>query len=69
MHHKELNIDWCMEYWQSRLIGWDHTAQVKQDLLANSPDGRLYLLVWDDKGMGVSRRNSINVTCYFACLV
>ena len=33
------------------------------------PDGRLQLLVWDDKGMGMSRRNSINVTGYFACPV
>ena len=42
-------------------------AEVKGDLLANPPDGRLQLLVWDDKGMGMLRRNSINVIGYVAC--
>ena len=51
--HKELKIDRCMEYRQSRLIGWDHVAEVKEYLLVNPPDGRLQLLVWDDKGMGM----------------
>ena len=35
----------------------------------NPPDGRLQPLEWDDKGMGMSRRHSISVTCYFACCV
>ena len=43
--HKELKIDRTMEYGQSRLIDWDHVAEVKKDLLANPPDGRLRLLV------------------------
>ena len=34
---KELKIDRCMEYGQSRLIDWDHVAEVKEDLLANPP--------------------------------
>ena len=55
-----------MEYGQSRLIDWDHVAKVKEDLLATPRDGRLQLLLWDDKGMGMLRRNSINGTCYFA---
>ena len=38
---KELKIHRCMEYGQSRLIDWDHVAEVKEDLLANPPDGRL----------------------------
>ena len=63
---KELKIDRCMEYGQSGLIDWDHVAEVKEDLLANPSDGRLQLLVWDDKGMGMLRRNSINVTGYVA---
>ena len=66
---KELKIDRCMEYGQSRIIDWDHVAEVKEDLLANPPDGRLQLLVWDDKGMGLLRRNSINVIGYSACPV
>ena len=64
---KELKIDRCMEYGQSRLINRDHVAKVKEDLLANPPDGRLQLLVWDDKGMGMSRNNVSNVTGYLAC--
>ena len=63
---KAMKIDRCMEYGQSRLIDWDHVAEVKEDLFANPPDGRLQLLVWDDKGMGMSRRHSINVTGYLA---
>ena len=66
---KELKIDRCMVYGQSSLIDWDHVAEVKDDLLANPPDGRLQLLVWDDKGMALLRRNSINVISYVACLV
>ena len=68
---KELKIDRCMEYGQSRLIDLDHVAEVKEDLLATPPppDGRLQLLVWDDKGMGLLRRNSINVIGYVACPV
>ena len=66
---KELKIDRCMEYGESRFINWDHVAEVKEDLLANPPDGRPQLLVRDDKGMGLSGRNSINVTGYLACLV
>ena len=66
---KELKIDRCMEYGQSRIIDWDRVAEVKEDLLANPPDGRLQLLVWDDKGMGLLRRNSINVIGYVACPV
>ena len=34
---KELKIDRCMEYGQSRLIDGDHVAEVKEDLLANPP--------------------------------
>ena len=30
-----------MEYGQSRLIDWDQVAEVKEDLLANPPDGLL----------------------------
>ena len=66
---KELKIDRCMEYGQSRLIDWDHVAEVKQDLLADPPTGRSQLLVWDDKGMGMLRRNSINGIGYVACPV
>ena len=66
---KELKIDRCMEYGQSRIIDWDHVAEVKEDLLANPRDGQLQLLVWDDKGMGSLRRNSINVIGYVACPV
>ena len=54
---KELKIDKCMEYGQSRLIDWDHVVQVKEDLLPNPPDGRLQLLGWDDKGMGLLRHS------------
>ena len=60
MPRKELGIDRCMEYSQSRLIDWDHVAEVKQDLLANPPDGRLQLLGWDDKGMALLCHNSMN---------
>ena len=63
---KELKSVRCMEYGQSRLIDWNHVAQVKEDLLAKPHDGRLQLLVWDDKGMGMLRRNSINVIGYVA---
>ena len=42
---KELKMDRCMKYGQSRLIDWDHVAELKEDLLANPPDGRLQLLV------------------------
>ena len=66
---KELKIYGCMEYGQSRLIDWDHVAEVKEDLLANPPDGRLQLVVWDDKGMGLLRRSSINIIGYVACPV
>ena len=66
---KELKIDRCMEYGQSRLIDWDHVAEVKEDLMATPPDGRLQLLVWDDKGMGLLQYNSINVIGYLACPV
>ena len=69
MPRKELKIDTCMEYGQSRLIDWDHVAEVKEDLLANPSDGRLQLLVWDDKGIGLLRHNSINVIGYVACPV
>ena len=31
VHRKELRIDRCMEYGQSRLIDWDHVAEVKED--------------------------------------
>ena len=68
MPRKELKIDRCMVYGQSRLIDWDH-AELKEDLPANPPDGRLKLLVWDDKGLGMLRRNSINVMGYLACPV
>ena len=37
MPRKELKIDRCMEYGQSKLIDWDHVAEVKEDLLANPP--------------------------------
>ena len=66
---KELKIDRCMEYGQSKLIDWDHVAEVKEDMLANPPDGRLQLLVWDNRGMGMLQRNSINVIGYVACPV
>ena len=66
---KELKIDRCMEYGQSRLIYWDHVVEVKEDLLANPPDGRLRLVVRDDKAMGLLRRNSINIIGYVACPV
>ena len=42
---KELKIDSCMEYGQSRLIDSGHVAKVKEHTLANRPDGRLQLLV------------------------
>ena len=58
-----------MEYGQSRLIDWEHVAEAKEDLFVNPRAGRLQLFVWDDKGMGMLRRNSINVTGYFACPV
>ena len=67
--HKELKIDRCMVYGQSRLIDWDHVADVKDDLLANPPNDRLQLLVCDDKGMGVLRCNPMNVIGYVACPV
>ena len=69
VNRKELKIDRTMEYGQSRLIDWDHVAKVKEDLLANPPDGQLQLLGWDDKGMGMPLHNLINVTDYFACPV
>ena len=37
MPRKELKIDKCMQYGQSRVIDWDDVAEVKQDLLANPP--------------------------------
>ena len=55
--------------WQYRLIHWDHVAQVKEDLLENPLDGWLQLLVCDDKSMGTSRHNSINVSGYVVCPV
>ena len=58
-----------MEYGQSRRIDWDHVAEVKEDLLVKPPDRRLQLLVWDNKGMGLLRRNLINVIGYVACSV
>ena len=61
VNRMEWNIDRTMEYGQSRLIDWDHMAKVKEVLLGNPLDGRLQLLVWDDKGMGMPLRNSINV--------
>ena len=66
---KELTIDRCMEYGQSRVIDWDQVAEVKEDLVANPPDGQQQLLVSDDKGMGLLRHNSINVIAYVACRV
>ena len=42
---KQLKIDRCMEYAQSRLIDWEHVEEVNEDLLANPPDGRLQLLL------------------------
>ena len=66
---KELNIDRCMDYGQSRLIDWDHVVEVKQDLLANLPEGRLQLLFSDHKGMGMLRRDSINAIGSVACPV
>ena len=41
MNRKELNIDRTIEYGQLWLMVWDHVAEVKEDLLANPPDGRL----------------------------
>ena len=67
VNRKALVIYRCMEYGQSRIIGWDHMAKVKEDLLAHPLEGRLQLVVWDDKGMGMPLRNWINVTGYFAC--
>ena len=64
---KEVKIDRCMEYGQSRLIDWDHVVEVKEDLLANPPNGRLQLPVRDDKGKRMLPRNSINVIGYVAC--
>ena len=46
VNRKEFKTDITMEYGQSWLIDWDHVA-VKEDLLANPPDGRLRLLVWE----------------------
>ena len=69
MPRKELKIHRCIEYGQSGLIDWDHVEEVKEDLLANPPDGQVLLMVWDDKGMGLLRRNSINVIGYVACPV
>ena len=45
VNRKDLKIDMTTEYGQSRLIDGDHVAEVKGDLLANPPDGRLQLLV------------------------
>ena len=43
---RNLKIDRCMEYGQSRLIDSGHVAKVKEHTLANRrPDGRLQLLV------------------------
>ena len=35
VNRKELKIDRTMEHGQSRLIDWDHVAEVKEGLLAN----------------------------------
>ena len=69
MPPKELKIERCMDYGQLRVIDWDDVAEVKEHLLATPPDGRLQLLVWGDKGVGMWRRNSINVISYLACRV
>ena len=69
VNRKELKIDRTMEYGESQLIDCDHVADVKEDLLANPADGRLQLLVSEDKGMGMPLHNSISVTAFFACRV
>ena len=68
MNRKELKIDGTMGYGQSRLIDWDHVADVNGDLLANLRDGRLLLLVWDGKGMGMPLCNSTDVTAALPAL-
>ena len=69
VNRKELKMGRLMEYGQSRLIDCDHVVKVKGDRFANTSDGRLQLLVWDDKGMGMPLCNSIDVTGCFACSV
>ena len=44
-------------------------AEVKENLLASTRDGRLYLMVWEDRGMGMPLRNWIDVTGCFGCHV
>ena len=62
MNRKELKIDRTMEYGQSRLIDWDHVAEVKEDLLAKPPDGRLHLLGrqrYGNVGLQFDQRNGL----------
>ena len=66
---KKLNIDESMEYGQSQLLGWDHLAEVKEDLLGKPLDGRLLLMVWHAKGRGPPLHHSIDVMGWFACPV
>ena len=49
---KKLKIDRCMEYGKYRLIDWNHVVGVKEDLLANPPNGRLQLPVWKRQRYG-----------------
>ena len=44
VNRKEFKIDRTMEYGPSWLIDWDQ-VEVKEDLLANPPDGPLQLLI------------------------
>ena len=69
VNRRELKIDMTMDFGQSRLIDWDHVTEVKEYLLANPLDAGLRLLIWDDKGMGMPLRISIDVTGCFACPV
>ena len=44
-------------------------AEAKEDLRASRRDGEQKLVVWADKGMGMTLRYSIDIACCFACPV
>ena len=55
---KEVKIDRCVEYWQSRLVDGDHVVEVKEDLLANP-------CRWPTAASGVGRQRYGNVATQF----